>query len=371
MRRQLLTLIVFLLVFAVLVVPVAAQDTAFSIRTIPLENTAAYDLRVAPDGRTAAVFTGQTSLVLLGAPVIEYQVDPSLLPIRMIDLETGAEIARMTDATDYISDVAFSPDGTLLASYHRNGEIYLWDTVSGELQQRLTVVTGQGKMAFLPDGKTLVTYLADSMVGQFLVWDIETGYMTAVWRTEYSNFGELLLSRSPGNFDYRYATFALSPDGGWMATATPNGELTLWDTSTLVQSIVQSRGEEMSELMQFNIRSMAFSPDSQTLIYYDALREQTVFWDIASHAPALTFSGGSHFFGVSPDMRSLVWATRQEVWFARSDQPDSVAKVLDFEANLLVGAPSVTFTPDGSSVIVGGFGTRDEVDNLIYVITFE
>ncbi len=372
MRSRVPTVFILILVFLAVFNPVTAQDSPFTIQTIRIENMPAYDIKVAPDGRTAAVYAGATSLNLLGMPFFEYDVVPGLLPIRLIDLSTGAEIARLTGPTDYISDVAFSPDGVLLASYHRNGEIYLWDTASGELKQRLNVLMGQGKLAFLPDGKTLVTYLTDANVGQFLLWDVETGYMTRVWRESYRAFGDLQLGQPPGNMDYRYIAFDISPDGTLLATATPNGELVVWDTETLTQTEVQPKADKP---MMLNIRSLTFSPDSSTLVYFDTLSEQTHFWDVASQSETASIDVGNTFFGVSPNRDILVWATRTELWFARPDQPDVATKVLDFPGDLLVAWPAVVFVSD-SSVIVGGFGMRSGGDslvygeNLLYIITF-
>ena len=372
MRSRVPTIFILILVFLALFNPVTAQDTTFTIQTIRFENMPAYDIKVAPDGRTAAVYAGTTSLSLLNMPNIEYTVAPSLLPILLIDLTTGNEIAQLTGPTDYITDVAFTPDSRGLASYHRNGEIYLWDTASGQLIRKLTVLMGMAKLEFLPDGKTLVAYMADSMTGYFLLWDVETGYMTRVWRESYTAFGDLQISRSPGNLDYRYAAFDISPDGTLLATATPNGELVVWDTTTLEQTVVQPKAEREG---MFNIRSVTFSPDSQTLIYYDSIAEQTIFWDVASHSEMVTVPGGYIYFGVSPNRDALVWATRTELWFARPDQPDNATKVLDFPGDLLVAWPTVTFTSD-NSVVVGGFGMRAGGENpvygenLLYIITF-
>lgn len=372
MRSRVPAIFILILVFLAVFNPVTAQDNPFTVQTIRIDNMPAYDIKVAPDGRTAAVYAGQTSLNLLGVPFAEYDVAPGLLPIRLIDLSTGSEIVRLTGPTDYVADVAFTPDSRQMASFHRNGEIYLWDTASGQLIRKLTALVGIAKLEFLPDGKTLVVYMNDSLIGYFLLWDMETGYMTRIWREDYNAFGDLQISQAPGSMDYRYTAFDISPDGTLLATATPNGELVVWDTETLTQTEVQPKADKP---MMLNIRSLVFSPDSGTLVYYDTLSEQTHFWDVASQSETASIDIGNTYFGVSPNRDILVWATRQEVWFARLDQPDLATKVLDFPSDLLVAWPAVVFLSD-NSVIVGGFGMRSGGDslvygeNLLYIITF-
>ena len=362
MLKKLLALVLLLAFFAL---PAAAQDSAFTIETIPVDDLPAYDMKVAPDGRTAAVYVGTTSLAVLGVPSIEYAVDDSGLPIRLIDLATGEEVARFSGPTDYISDVAFTPDSTQLASYHRNGEIYLWDIASGQLAQRITAVMGGVRLAFLPDGRTLAAYMADSMIGYFMLWDMETGHMTRIWRASFLSYGDVTLSQAPASFGYRYTAFDISPDGALLATATPNGEVVVWDTADLAQTIVQPKAAEEG---RFNVRGLRFSADGTALVYYDSLSEQTHLWDVGAQTETAAVDGGSHFFALSPGGDALVWVTRTEVWYMRLDEPDSATKVMDFPEDLLVAAPVVTFISD-NTVVIGGFGGRTSGGYVIYQVT--
>src|SRR5262249_14679901 len=154
---------------------------------------------------------------------------------------------------------------------------------------------------FLPDGKTLLTY-PEGTIGQFLLWNLETGNMTGVWRTLYKSFGDIKLSNFPERLDYTYAAFDLSPDGAHLATATSNGAVTLWDTMTLQQTVVQPKPEKLAQL---NIRSITFSADGKTLLYYDNLSKQTHFWDVAFHEETKAIAVGSTWFALSPHNDAL------------------------------------------------------------------
>jgi WD40 repeat protein len=312
---------------------------------------------------------GQTAAFLLGVPLLEYVPDPSLLPIRLIDLSSGNEAGVLAGPADYPSDVAFSPDDKQLASLHRNGEIFLWDIASKSLVKRLTTIMGIRTIKFLPDGKTLVAYNTGiGNMGYFLLWNLETGYMTKVWRAPYKTLGELKLTNALDGLDYSYPTFDVSPDGELLATATGNGEVALWDTATFQQTVLQKAAEKKG---MFNVQLLIFSVDGQTLTYFDALTKQTHLWDVASRAEIKTLPIGSSYFAYSSANKVLAWADRKELLFATLDQPDSPVKVMDFQEGLLIAIPALAFSPDGNRLIVGGFGTKTPSgDNVIYVVKF-
>ena len=85
---------------------------------------------------------------------------------------TLQEIDLFTEHTDWVTSIAFSPDGRTLAG----GEgrqypiIRLWDAVTGEQQETLAGHTGWvSDVAFSPDRRTLVTGSGD---GTVLLWEL-------------------------------------------------------------------------------------------------------------------------------------------------------------------------------------------------------
>ncbi|MBK8795378.1 MAG: hypothetical protein IPM07_02715 [Anaerolineales bacterium] len=73
----------------------------------------------------------------------------------------------------WVFSVAFSPDGTTLASGSADCTVCLWDVASGALH---TVLNGHSetvyKVAFNPDGSAVLSCSAD---GTIKFWDVQTG----------------------------------------------------------------------------------------------------------------------------------------------------------------------------------------------------
>ena len=83
----------------------------------------------------------------------------NLTPTRFI---TECSKGTLTGHTGGVSDVAFSPDGRILASSSYDHTLRLWDVVTGEHIRTLTGHRHQVlSLAFSPDGRTLASGSVD------------------------------------------------------------------------------------------------------------------------------------------------------------------------------------------------------------------
>ena len=113
-----------------------------------------------PEGATARLGKGNIGEVA-------YSSDGKLLAVGttigiwIYDAESGEELSLLTGHRGYVNCVAFSPDGTTLASGGHRPEVWLWDVATGTLKTKLAtgLFYGYGEpiksVAFSPDGTTV------------------------------------------------------------------------------------------------------------------------------------------------------------------------------------------------------------------------
>jgi WD40 repeat protein len=110
---------------------------------------------VSPDGRT------------LAAPCHGFPADPT---ITMWEAATGKARLVLPGPRSQVTNVAFSPDGRLLAAGGWDHIVFVWDTVAGKQVARLEGHKGNVEsLAFSPDGRRLASGSEDTTA---LVWDV-------------------------------------------------------------------------------------------------------------------------------------------------------------------------------------------------------
>lgn len=347
-----------LLVYAA---PLAAQS---DVRQIPVDMQS-FGGRLSPDGRTLAIFAHSI--------ILDDVVDESQLPIRLIDIQSGEELRRLTGFTDYASDLAFTSDGSRLVSYHQNGQIFIWNTADGSLlNQWITPFFGRSMIQILADDTTLLTLVSGTPF-QILLWNLETGHIIAHARPYFDTFKDFRdnYTRFPEMGDIQFSAVTALPDGR-LVSATANDAVLVWTLGEPQPAIIRPSSEKMA---QFSIRSFLTSPDGQSLIYFDRKDGQTHIWDITALQETQVLPLGGEGLSISPDGSRLAWLARTDenpagdLYLAPIDDPDSVTNRLTIPPEFRLGGSLAWsyFTPDGTQLVVGGLFSGD-AQNAIFIV---
>ena len=197
--------------------------------------------------------------------------------VKLVDVGTRREIASLRGG---YGNVAFSRDGTLLATLGGGLAIKLWEVRTRNLLATLEGHTDQiNAVAFSPDGALLASGSGNGELGDDAVrlWDV-------------ASQKEIATMAVPG---FGVWSLAFSPDGTILAWGSALGGATLWDVA---------RREEIA-LAEKGGPPVAFSPDGATLFFGSGSGEITL-WDVGSREEIVTLAGVSqdvNSISVSPD----------------------------------------------------------------------
>jgi WD40 repeat protein len=351
-----------------LTIGAAAQETTFlPLRTIA---TPFYGpvVELSPDGTLVAVHENQVLL----ASEVPVPVD---LPILLFDLETGNEVGRLTGAqVDVARSVAFSPDGTQLASYHVNGDLIVWDIATQEATQVYDwLPMGGSFIDYLPDGQalTLVTY--NGYLGQHVLFDLTSGSITDMLGLRPDTFAEFSdIAGVPLEMGiYSIAAQAVGPNGE-LYGASANGDVYRWDTETRLRELIYPASDERP--MRYTVRTLQVLDDGSLAFLDSNLGEVVVFGPdgMRSQYPlnGQKFALSENGIAVSVDGRedALFWIDlNADPASAEPEQLNITAEGDDEgQPGNITGDVALAFTPEGD-LIVGGL-YASEGNSPIYIV---
>lgn len=311
-----------------------------------------------------------------------------------------------TGHTQPVVAVAFSPDGTSLASAGLDRSIILWDTKTARVQQTFEGhSTPPRAIAFSADGKTLVSCgcvtrnleqirwstddgkqldkkileAGDQFVPQpptlsrdgrklaaifskfgsmhVHVWDVATGDVLTDVKTGRTGRGDTHIEKIPW-------IASLSPDGKIVATAEDHSTVRLINTTGDRDEVISKKLPEAS--------SAIFSPDGKTIAAVVLLKTRTAhgyYTSVTIFAAEMKYTKQTFRLGkfdyapvdvvLSPDGKLLVSISEQggiKLWDITSGKLK--AKLID--ADRQHGQQRIAFSPDGR-YLAGPNGSRVEI----------
>ena len=308
--------------------------------------SAIWALAISPaDGRQAAVALGDST-------------------IRLMDLGNMEEIARFEGHRAEVLCLAFAPDGARLVTGSQDRTIRLWDVGTGELLRSIQAHAGAvSSVAVSPDGRKALSGGADGLV---ILWNLDDG------AEERWLFGH----------EEGVTSVAFSPSGDRAITGANDGTARLWDLASGDQ-IRRFEGHGAG------VQCVAFSPDGSRVLTgvggprilangtLESSYDRTIrIWDAETGEELRRLVGHRDWVtcaAFSPDGRRIVSGSGGTLVDGKPKMPgfENDVRVWDLESGLeLYEFPSqedivrsVTFTPDGEELVVGGW------DGILHVAT--
>ena len=297
--------------------------------------------------------------------------------MRLWDAETGALALMLRGHSSSITCIAFSPDGTRIASAARDRTIRFWDPNTVAEERTLKTDAPAYRVAFSPDGTRIAAPVGDSIT----VWDFGTGRNLWVLRepgetmraVAFSPDGRYLAggcvrgkvsvwdaataqrlwTKEPpgmaGTLDARWPFIRFSRDSRWVVSGARAGFARLWDSAN---------GDTLLELCghQGDILCADFSPDGASIA--TGGRDKSIkIWDLGQGRERLTITGDKLVDDLSyhPDGTSIVASSQAGTAIVYDSRTgEEVLPPLPHSP----AVPSVAFSPDGTRIVTVGADVR-------------
>lgn len=294
-------------------------------------------MAVSPDGKLFAAVLTETD-------------NPKVVKVRLWDVATGKERPQLQGNVNAISCLAFSPDGTTLATGSTDQFVKLWDVASGKEKATLPAAMAVACIVYSADGKT-VGWGGNS--DQVKLWDMVAGQERII-----------LKEQSPLSYGLAFSSWyrsclTFSADGKSLATAGGAGTVHLWDLKSGLE-------ETTLHGHRTYVTKVTLAPDGRTVASPSG--DMTIrLWDAATGKERSVLQGHTnvvHSLSFAPDGKKLASASDDST--VRIWDPATAKNEKTIPETNRVGC--VAFSPDGRTIASSGF---DPVIKVRDAVTYE
>jgi sugar lactone lactonase YvrE len=263
--------------------------------------------------------------------------------IKIWDVKTGKEIAKLEGHKGFINALVITPDGQQLFSADADKTIKVWDVNTGkELRTLLGHKSSINSLAISPDGQKLFSASADKTIK---VWDVNTGKEIKTL-SEHKGYVNALV---------------VSPDGEKLFSASADETIKVWDVATL---------KEISTLKGHSnfVNSLAISPDGQKLVSAGGDNFVKV-WDVSSLKEIPVKKANNNYvksLAISRDGQKLITTiadNSMKIWNFTNFEAITTITGYDSVANYLPISP-LEISPDGQYIATGGSNNQIKIWHL-------
>lgn len=228
---------------------------------------------------------------------------------RLWHIDTGEELASFVHK-DWVTSIAFSNDGKHLATGSRDGSATLWDVDSQTACFTISHEERVANVLFSPDSQRVATGSWDASA---TLWELETGEHLVTFSHQRHDESVTFASGNVKTFNEGgIQHIAFSPDGSYFVTSGRRRDKNtrLWEIET---------GKQLWTIPHdASVEALVFSPTGE-YVATGAQNGQAHLWEIATGTPrltvthdksveALTFSAdGLHFATGGADGIVNVW----------------------------------------------------------------
>jgi WD40 repeat protein len=230
---------------------------------------------------------------------------------------------------DEVHGLAFSPDGTLLASGSLDGTIRLWASKTHEPVGK-TVQSDSYEIwniAFSPDGTLLASVYQDTNI---MLWDVANMQPT---------FPVLEKHESPVDI------LTFSPDGSTLASGDEDGSLFLWDVATR-----ELTGNSLHVGDDTSIWSLSFHSDNKTLASTIETGE-AILWDTTTAQRIDTFEQPAKTVTFHPQKNIVAIGLQDQTILLWDIEKQQELATLSGHTGAIT---RLAFSPDGTLLVSGG-----------------